>query len=89
MNDDLMTITPTPTPAAPPAPPPDGRRDPLDLVRLDAAAVCRRLAIGPRRLYQLVAEGRFPAPDLRLGANGRRLWTVEQVAAWESAQHAP
>lgn len=57
--------------------------------RLDAAAIQRRLAIGPRRLYQLIAEGRFPAPDLRIGGSGRRLWELSTVEAWESEQRAP
>lgn len=57
--------------------------------RLDAAAIQRRLAIGPRRLYQLIAEGRFPAPDLRLGGSGRRLWDLATVEAWEKQQRVP
>lgn len=44
--------------------------------RLDAADVQNRLGIGPRRLFQFLAEGRFPPPDLRVGKTGRRLWDL-------------
>lgn len=54
--------------------------------RLDASDVQRRLAIGPRRLFQLIAEGRFPPPDLRVGKTGRRLWDLATVEDWERAQ---
>jgi hypothetical protein len=54
--------------------------------RLDAADIQRRLAIGPRRLFQLIAEGRFPEPDLRVGKTGRRLWDAATVEAWELSQ---
>jgi hypothetical protein len=54
--------------------------------RLDAADVQRRLAIGPRRLFQLIAEGRFPPPDLRVGKTGRRLWNLATVETWEREQ---
>jgi hypothetical protein len=57
--------------------------------RLCADDIQRRLAIGPRRLYQLIAEGRFPAPDLRLGRTGRRLWNLTTIEEWERAQATP
>ena len=56
--------------------------------RLDAAAVQRRLAIGSRRLFQLIEEGRFPPPDLRLGNNRRRLWEEATVSEWERQEQA-
>ncbi len=55
-------------------------------IRLTAADVQRRLLIGPRRLYQLISEGKFPDADLRLGAIGRRLWNLSTVEAWEREQ---
>lgn len=57
-------------------------------VRLDAADIQRRLAIGPRRLFQLIAEGRFPEPDLRVGKTGRRLWDAATVEVWEQEQRS-
>lgn len=73
-------------PASPDAAPPSPAAPPHPVVRLDADAVCQRRAIGPRHLHRLLAKGRFPPPDLRVGANGRRLWNLETVQAWELAQ---
>jgi predicted DNA-binding transcriptional regulator AlpA len=56
--------------------------------RFDAADIQRRLAIGARRLYQLIAERRFPPPDLRVGKTGRRLWDLATVDAWERQHKA-
>lgn len=55
--------------------------------RLDAATIQRHLAIGPRHFYTMVAEGRFPPPDLRVGKNRRRLWNVNTIQEWEAQQH--
>jgi hypothetical protein len=56
--------------------------------RLEAADIQRRLAIGPRRLFQLIAEGLFPPPDLRVGKTGRRLWDAASVENWEEELRA-
>ncbi len=58
---------------------------PATPARLTAPEVQRRIGIGPRRLYDLIAEGRLPAPDLRV--YGRRLWNRSTIEAWER-QHA-
>jgi hypothetical protein len=59
---------------------------PSSPTRLDAAAIQRRLAIGARRLFALIAEGGFPPPDLRTGKTRRRLWDLTTVEEWERRQ---
>ncbi len=43
------------------------------------------LPVGARTLDRMIADGRFPRPDIRL--SGKQLfWRVETVRAWIAAQ---
>ncbi len=44
--------------------------------------VCARTGIGPSRIYELVAEGKFPRP-LKITPNGRAsAWLEKEVDSW-------
>ena len=47
--------------------------------------VCRRVGVGPTKIYDLIRKGRFPRP-VKIGNMSR--WPTRKVDAWVEAQIA-
>ena len=49
------------------------------------ALTAEKVSFGPRRIYQLVSAGEFPAP-VKIGGGNKNLWLESEVDAWILAQ---
>jgi predicted DNA-binding transcriptional regulator AlpA len=52
----------------------------IDVLLIDAAEVCRRLAIGITHFKAMRATGKFPLGPVRLGRSIR--WRADELARW-------
>jgi len=57
----------------------------LPVLLVDINGVSRIVSISTRKLYQLVADGDFPAP-LRIATSAR--WSLKMIEAWIETQSA-
>jgi predicted DNA-binding transcriptional regulator AlpA len=54
---------------------------------MSLAEVIASVGLSSARIYQLIAEGKFPLPVAKLRVG--RIWLAEDVEAWDLARKEP